>query len=54
MIDNRSNLFSISSGGGFVFSADLARPGSKKKKITTNILTVIITWNVGKRDDEAK
>jgi len=32
MTDNKSNLFSISSGGGFVLSVDFARPVSQKKK----------------------
>ena len=31
MIDSKSNLFSISSGGGFVFSLDFAGPVSKQK-----------------------
>ena len=59
MINNKSNLFSISSGGGFVFSVGFAGPGSKKKKKMTNItptLTVIKLFgiNVGKRDGQAK
>ena len=32
MAGNKSNLFSISSGGGFVFSVDFARSVRKKKE----------------------